>query len=86
MSTIPQSPSYVIGPGGQPTAVLLDWATWKSIIEQLETSEDNEILRAAMTDIQMLARHERPTGWKSWEEFEAELNAQEESLKHNPSR
>ena len=59
MSTVLQSPSYVIGPDGQPTAVLLDWATWKSIIEQLETSEDNEILRTAMTDIQMLARHKR---------------------------
>ena len=77
MSTVLQSPSYVIGPDGQPTAVLLDWATWKSIIERLEATEDNEILRAAMTDIQMLTRHERPTGWKSWEAFEAELDAQE---------
>ncbi len=77
MSTVLQSPSYIIGPDGQPTAVLLDWATWKSIVEQLEDNEDNEILRAAMADIQTLARHERPTGWKSWEEFEAELDAQE---------
>lgn len=77
MSTVPQSPSYVIGPDGQPTAVLLDWTTWKSIIAQLEASEDNEILRAAITDVQMLARRERPTGWKSGEEFEAELDAQE---------
>ena len=77
MSTVPQPPSYVIGPDGQPTTVLLDWATRKSIIEQLETSEDNKILRAAIMDIQMFARHERPTGWKSWEKFEAELDTQE---------
>ena len=77
MSTVLHSPSYIIGPDGQPTAVLLDWATWKSIVEQLEDHEDNEILHTAMTDIQMLARHERPVGWKSWEEFEAELDAQE---------
>ena len=77
MSTVLQSPSYIIGPNGQPTAVLLDWATWKFIVEQLEDNEDNEILQAARADIQMLVRHEHPANWKSWAEFEAELDAQE---------
>ena len=77
MSTVLQSPSYIIGPGGQPTAVLLDWITWESILAQLEDREDDEVLRAACADLRTLARHERPTGWKSWADFEAELDTRE---------
>lgn len=77
MSTVLQSPSYIIGPGGQPTAVLLEWAAWESILEQLEGREDDEVLRAARADLGTLARHERPAGWKSWADFEAELDARE---------
>jgi hypothetical protein len=77
MSTILQSPSYIVGPDGQPTAVLLDWTTWRSLVEQLEDHQDLAILRDAQADLQKLARHERPSGWKSWEEFEAELDSQE---------
>ena len=62
MSTVLQSPSYIIGPGGQPTAVLLDWVSWESILEQLEGREDDEVLRAARADLGTLARHERPAG------------------------
>jgi hypothetical protein len=77
MSTVLQSPSYIIGPSGQPTAVLLEWAAWESILEQLKGREDDEVLRAARADLGILARHERPAGWKSWADFEAELDARE---------
>jgi hypothetical protein len=48
-----------------------------SPVEQLEDHQDLAILRDAQADIQTLARHERPSGWKSWEEFEAELASRE---------
>ncbi len=72
-----QRPSYVIGADGQATAVLVDIATWRAIIEYLEDVEDSETLRAAAADLAALAQGQRPAGWKSWEEFEAELDALE---------
>ncbi len=68
-------PSYVIGADGQATAVLVDIATWRAIIERLEDVEDSEILQAAATDLAALAQGQRLDGWKSWEEFEADLFA-----------
>jgi hypothetical protein len=74
-----RSPAYVVGPDGQPTAVLVDLATWKSIIERLEDQEDSEILREASEDLKTLTGGDRPAGWKTWDEFEAELDALEQS-------
>jgi hypothetical protein len=58
-------------------AVLVDIVTWRSILEQLENVEDNQVLRAAAEDLRALTRGERPAGWKSWAEFEAELDTLE---------
>ena len=69
-----QSPSYVVGPDGRPAAVLIDLATWKSIIERLEDQEDSDVLREAAADLEALASGRRPAGWKEWHEFEAELD------------
>ena len=70
-------PSYVVGVDGQATAVLVDIATWQRIIAYLEDAEDNTILRTVATDLAVLAQGQQPDGWKSWEEFEAELDALE---------
>ena len=43
----------------------------------LEDAEDSEILRAATKDLALLAQGQRPDGWKSWEEFETELDVLE---------
>jgi len=72
-------PSYVIGADGEPTAVLVDIATWQALIRRLEEMEDAEILRESAEDLARLARGQRPAGWKSWEEFEAELDAMEDA-------
>lgn len=72
-----KSPSYVVGVDGKATAVLVDIATWQRIIAYLEDAEDNTILRAVATDLAALAQGQQPDGWKSWEEFEAELDALE---------
>jgi len=69
-----QPPGYLVGADGSPMAVIVDIITWQSIVEQLEDIEDNRVLRAAAQDLRTLARGERPAGWKSWDEFEAELD------------
>ena len=74
-----RSPSYIVGPDGEPTAVLVDLATWRAIIDRLEDQEDLELLRASAEDLEALASGERPSGWKTWEEFEAELDALEQA-------
>jgi len=74
-----RAPAYVVGPDGQPTAVLVDLATWKSIVERLEDQEDSEMLREASDDLKTLAGGDRPVGWKTWDEFEAELDTLEQS-------
>ncbi len=70
-------PSYVMNADGQPEAVLIDIATWQLILEQLQDVADNEIVEQAKADLAILASGQRPAGWKSWEAFEAELDAME---------
>ncbi|GAB4441234.1 MAG: hypothetical protein Fur0044_37720 [Anaerolineae bacterium] len=78
MSTITLArPSYVMNAEGQPEAVLIDIATWQLILERLQDIADNQILSEALADLNILASGNRPAGWKSWEEFEKELDAQE---------
>lgn len=70
-------PSYVMDADGRPEAVLIDIGTWKMILERLEDVADIKILRHAATDLEMLSKGVKPSGWQSWEEFEAELDALE---------
>jgi hypothetical protein len=72
-----QHPNYVIGADGQAVAVLVDIATWQAIIRQLEDLEDVQVLETAAADLTALAHNQYPSGWKSWEEFEAELDVLE---------
>jgi len=74
-----QPPRYVVGPDGRPTAVVIDLPTWKIIVERLEAEEDNDILREAAADLAALASGALPSGWKTLDEFEAELDALEEA-------
>jgi hypothetical protein len=72
-----QHPSYVIGADGRAKAVLVDINVWRAIIERLENVEDTQILQTAVADLDALTQGQLPTGWKSWEEFEAELDTLE---------
>ncbi len=72
-----QRPSYVIGADGRAKAVLVDIEVWRAIIARLENTEDRQIMQAARADLDALAQGQRPAGWKSWEDFEAELDALE---------
>lgn len=68
-----QAPNYIVGPHGEPVAVVIDIGLWRMILKQLEDHEDLAALRKMAADIEALAMGKRPSGWKSLEEFEAEL-------------
>ena len=69
-----QAPSYIVGTNGRPVAVVIDLMTWQAILHQLEDIEDFEILQAATPMIDALSQGQSLEGWKSWQEFEAELD------------
>ncbi len=68
-----QAPNYIVGPHGEPIAVVIDISLWRVILKQLEDNEDLAALRQVAADIEALAMGKRPSGWKSLDEFEAEL-------------
>ena len=72
-----RAPNYIVGPYGEPVAVVIDIVLWRSILKQLENSEDFEALRNAADDIAALIQGKKPAGWKTLDEFEAELDALE---------
>jgi hypothetical protein len=37
---------FVVGPDGQPTAALVEIATWQALVSMLEEAEDQGLLRA----------------------------------------
>jgi hypothetical protein len=69
--------SYTLTLYGEPVAVVIDIALWRSILKQLEDSEDFEALRNVADDIAALTQGKKPAGWKTLDEFEAELDALE---------
>ena len=71
--------SYVMNAEGEAEAVLIDIATWKMILERLEDSVDQSLLRQALNDLEALSKGSRPLGWQAWDVFEAELDALEEA-------
>jgi hypothetical protein len=78
-SILHRRPSYVMSADGEPEAVLIDFPTWKMILAYLEDVVDNQILNRASADLKTLAAGNRPSGWQSWEAFEAELDALEQA-------
>jgi len=55
----------------------IDLASWQAAIDRPEDEEDFEILRFYQADLAALDRSERLKGWKTWDEFEQELDALE---------
>jgi hypothetical protein len=56
---------------------VIDLETWAAILARLEDLEDAAIVASAAADLEALARGERPSGWVSWSDVEAELEALE---------
>lgn len=67
---------FVVGADGQPTAALLDIATWRAVVAMLEEAEDQGLLRAYLTK-RRSARTPADLGLIPWEQVEAELNTLE---------
>ncbi len=72
-----QTPTWLVGSNGKPVAIMVDIATWQSILERLEDQEDIALLQAIQPDLERLAAGESPDGWLAWDAFEEELDALE---------
>ncbi len=70
------SVQFVVGEKGEPTAALLDIATWQMIVEMLEEAEDQGVLRAYLAKRRQ-ANSPEEMGLVPWEEVEAELDTLE---------
>jgi hypothetical protein len=67
---------FVVGADGQPTAALLDIATWHTVVALLEEAEDQGLLRAYLTR-RRNAHDPADLGLIPWEQVEAELDTLE---------
>jgi hypothetical protein len=67
---------FVVGSDGQPTAALVEIATWQALVSMLEEAEDQGLLRAYLTR-RKAARSPEEMGLISWEQAQEVLDAQE---------
>ena len=49
ISQTPKELQFVVGPDGQPTAVLIAIAAWQRVVDLLEDGEDQGLLRTSLT-------------------------------------
>ena len=67
---------FVVGPDGQPTAALVEIATWQALVSMLEEAEDQGLLRAYLARRQAASSPE-DLGLISWEQAQEALDARE---------
>ncbi|MCU0491979.1 MAG: hypothetical protein MUD01_10345 [Chloroflexaceae bacterium] len=67
---------FVVDEHGEPTAALLDIATWQQVVQLLEEAEDQGLVRSYLERRRTAATPEA-MGLVPWEEVEAELNRSE---------
>ena len=65
---------FVVGPDGQPTAALIDIATWQVVVSMLEEAEDQGVLRNYLARRRAASSPEE-LGLIPWEQVEAALDA-----------
>lgn len=70
---MPQDVRLVIGPGGKPTAVLVDIVTWERIIQALEDAEDIHLARQLLTLVDAAGGDLKQADLISWEQAKREL-------------
>lgn len=68
---------FVIGAEGKPTAVLLDIATWRHILQALEDAEDLTIAKQALAELDAAGGDPEKAGYLVWEQVRAQLDADE---------
>lgn len=69
-----RAPSLVVGPGGEPTAVIIDLETWWTIVQHIEDRDDLDAIRSVSEDLAAFRAGRVPDGWVSWDAFETELD------------
>lgn len=66
-----QSVQFMVDRDGKPTAAVLDITAWEVFLSILEDAEDVQLIRERMKNWRT------KEGWTRWEDFEAELEADE---------
>ena len=64
---------FVVGPEGQPTAVLVDIAIWERILDALEDAEDVALAREALAILDTADGNLEKAGFISWASVREEL-------------
>jgi hypothetical protein len=67
---------FVVGADGQPTAAIVDIATWQAVVALLEEAEDQGVLRGYLSR-RSAASSPEELGLIPWERAEADLDAHE---------
>lgn len=67
VAKITQTPQFIVGQNGEPTAIVLTIPIWEKIVAMLEDVEDFKLIR------QRLKNWRTKQGWTNWDEFEQEL-------------
>lgn len=66
-----QSVEFVVDHQGKPKSAVVDMKIWEAFVTWLEQVEDQELVQSRSNGWR------EKKGWRRWEEFETELNADE---------
>ena len=61
---------YLVDTDGKPTAVQVNWETWKRIVAALEDAEDVALAEAALAELNAAGGNPEKAGWLRLEDLE----------------
>lgn len=67
-----KSARFVVDGKGHRTGVLLSVDAWESLLAWIEDTEDSEIVRKALTELQAAGGRPGKAGWLGWDDIKAE--------------
>lgn len=76
MELVKEAIYYLVDPDGKPTAVQVDWETWRRIVAALEDAEDIALAQAALAELDAAGGSPEKAGWLRLEDLEEEWSRQ----------
>ncbi len=70
MEFVKEAIHYLVDAEGRPTAVQIDWGTWKRIVDALEDAEDVGLAQAALAELDAAGGDPEKAGWLRLEDLE----------------